>query len=100
MHAFALGVRTFLPLEAKPFQVFDHRLSELRLAAIAIQIFVAQDQRGTAGAFLRHAEGARVPQVQITRRRRSNPSAILRLAHADSPAATRGTRATERREAF
>ena len=53
IHPFALiiwrkrpaDVRAFAPREAEPLQIFKHPCHKLRLATVAIQIVVAQDQR-------------------------------------------------------
>src|SRR5262249_35088223 len=72
------GVRALLPLEAEPFQVLDHPADELRFATGAVEVFVPQNQSAAMGAcaFLRRPECARVSQVQVTCRRRSEATAV------------------------
>ena len=63
----ATDVRPFLPGAAKPAQVLIHRGDEVGFAAIAIQIFVAQDQRASElpDSLLSGPKGARVPEMKI-----------------------------------
>src|SRR4051812_42726686 len=76
------NVRTFLPFDPEPAQVFIHRRDELRTAAVAVKIFVAKDKHavGFAGSLVRCPEGLRVTEVKISGRRRRNASAIRHAA--------------------
>jgi hypothetical protein len=59
------GIRSFLPSEAEPTQVFDHGVIKVRLGSIGIEIFVAQNQSSLGGerAQVRDPEGAGMAQV-------------------------------------
>jgi len=74
------AIGTFLPVESKPFQIFDHRIGELCLATRAIEVFVAQDERSRAlpSALMGRPECPGVAEVQITGWRRSKATAVLR----------------------
>jgi hypothetical protein len=58
----AAAIRAFLPREAEPPKVFQHGSSQPGLAARAIKVFIAQDQRALMSpcAFLCGPERARV----------------------------------------
>jgi hypothetical protein len=71
--AFAMLPRkavTLVPVQAQPTQVVIHGPHEFRLAALKVQVFIAEDERaaGGAGAAPRHKESAGVAQVQISGR--------------------------------
>ena len=59
-------------------QVFNHRLDKFLLAADAVEIFVAQDERAAnfLRALLRNPESARVAQVEIACRRRRQAATV------------------------
>ena len=73
------AIRPFPPLKAKPPHVFQHGGDELRLAPIAIEIFVAQHESSTAfnGPPLRHPKRPGMTQVKITSRRRRETTPIF-----------------------
>ena len=62
-------VRAFLPVKTEPAQVLEHGLDELRFAARAVEVFIAQDQRATGClcALLCDPERASVTEVKIAR---------------------------------
>ena len=72
------NVRSFLPANAEPAQVFHHRPRKLQLGALRVKVFVAKYQRAAIGlrALECGPEGAGVPDVQQSRRRGRQPSAI------------------------
>ena len=84
--ALALDIRTvrpaavgsFVPSQAEPAQVFDDRLPELGLAAVAIKVFHPQQQpaAGIPGALPRQPKRAGVPQMKKTGGRRRDSTAI------------------------
>ena len=91
MKAFALivgrkgttAVRTFIPLEAKPFQIINHGAHELGPGAHAIEIFVAQHQHTIvfARALLRRPERASVSEMQMGGGRGGQAPAIRPLLY-------------------
>ena len=74
--SFALGVGskgtsavwTFGPRYSKPMQVFDHGLHKLGLAALRVQVFIAENQRSAllAASLSCNPERARVSEVEKT----------------------------------
>jgi hypothetical protein len=71
-------IRTLLPLQTEPMQIFDHGFDKMWPRAFRVQILVAEDQRacGVKRALLCHPEGARVAKVQVSGGRRSQPAAV------------------------
>jgi hypothetical protein len=64
----APDIRALVPSQAEPLQIFKHRLHELRFAACAIEIFVAEDEGAPVlqGALLGNPERACVSEVKVT----------------------------------
>ena len=71
-------IRTLLPVDAKPAQVFDGRLPILRAAALWIKILVAQYHHALllAALFVRRPEGLRMTKMQISSGGGCNATAI------------------------
>jgi hypothetical protein len=71
-------VRTFIPSQSKPAQIFDDGVSEFCRTPIAVEIFNAEDQLSAVlfGAFLRAPEGDGMANMKITRRGGSDAAAI------------------------
>jgi hypothetical protein len=82
------NIRPFVPTDAEPVEVIEHRIGEIRFGALRIQILIAQNQGsgGIARSDVRDPEGARVAEVQQAGWRGRDASAIpgRRFAHADS----------------
>ena len=80
------AIRTLLPVQAKPAQIFDHSRNEFGPAAGAIQILVSQYQNATvlARPFLRSPESARMAKMHKAGRRRGEPPAIPRRDRSSS----------------
>ena len=82
-----LGDHRLTPAEAKPCEVLAHRIDELRSAAVAVQIIVAQQQlaAGLPGPLCRQPERARMPEVKQTCGRGREASAVgwARCVHND-----------------
>ena len=76
--ALALVIRAFLPLDSKPSQVFNGRLRIVRLASMGIEIFNPKNRNssGLGGPLVGRQKSRRMSQMEMTRRRRSNPAAI------------------------
>src|SRR6266404_2808138 len=76
------AVGTFLPAKPEPAQVVGHGVNELRFAAGAVEVFIAQHQ-GAAGllcALLRRPEGSRVAEMKVARGRGSKATPIAAWA--------------------
>jgi hypothetical protein len=71
-------VRTFVPIDAQPAQVFIHGVDEFRPGTLLVKIFVAKNELSSGGecAPVSDPEGTRVPEVKVSGRRRSQPSTI------------------------
>jgi hypothetical protein len=71
-------IGSFVPAQAKPPQVCEHRIDEFRFTTGAIQIFVAHHEYASlrARALLCNPEGAGVAEVEETGRRRGEAAAI------------------------
>jgi hypothetical protein len=74
----AAYIGTFVPLQPKPAQIFDHGIDELATAARAIDVFDAQNELPAAGTrtFLRTPKGHGVTKVEETGGRRCNSAAV------------------------
>jgi hypothetical protein len=76
------AIRTFLPGNSQPVQVFDHRIDELATTALWIQIFISQNQ-GPAPLSRtprRNPERPRVSDMeQASGRRRQAPPIASRI---------------------
>ena len=59
-------VRTLLPANAEPVEVFDHGMEELEPGALGVEIFVAQDERAQmrASSLIGDPERAGVAHVK------------------------------------
>ena len=71
-------VGAFAPPEAEPVKVLDHRGHELGFAASAIQVVVAKNERASRSyrALLCKPKRARVAEVEMTRGRRGQTTAV------------------------
>jgi len=67
-----------VPAQSEPAQIVDNGGPKFGRATIAIEIFDPQDQASLVlgSAFLRAPKGDRVTEMEITRRRRSDPAAV------------------------
>src|SRR5437016_1479141 len=74
----AAAVRSLLPLETEPMEVFEHGSYIFRAAARAVQVLSAQYEYSLVftGALLGSPEGAGVAEVEKTRGRRSEARAV------------------------
>ena len=74
----ATHVRSFLPVESKPVEVFEHGADELRLGARGVEILVAQDECAPvfARTFLGGPESQCVAEMEEARGRGREASAI------------------------
>jgi hypothetical protein len=72
------NVRSFIPMQSKPAQIFDNGVPKFRRATIMIEIFDTEDQLSAVlvRAFLRPPESNGVAEMKITRGRRSNAATI------------------------
>src|SRR5437879_5860613 len=63
----AAAIRSFLPVEPEPFEIFKHGRNKVRLAPARIEVFIAKDKNATAlaGSSLSNPKGPRVAQMQI-----------------------------------
>jgi hypothetical protein len=63
----AADVGAFLPLEAEPFEVFEHGFDELGLAALVVEVFVTEEESAVVllAALLCDPEGAGVTEVEV-----------------------------------
>jgi hypothetical protein len=77
------AIRPFVPLNTQPAQVFEHSRNKFWTAAIGIEVFVAKYKNAARfpRPFRRNQKGTRVAEVENSRRRRRNPSAIRRPSH-------------------
>jgi hypothetical protein len=71
-------IRSFIPTQSEPAQIFDNGVSKFRRAPIAIEIFDAEDQLSVVllGAFLRPPESDGVAEMKITCRGRCDAAAV------------------------
>ena len=76
----AAEIRAFLPDQAEPVQIFDHRGGEVRLRPGLVKVLVAQHEHaaGRARALLRLPERPRMAEMQIPGGGRRQPPAIRR----------------------
>ena len=72
------NVRSFLPVDSEPMQIFDKSLHILRLGALRIEVFVAQDKRsvGIQSSLVGSPEGGCVTKVEQAGGRRREAAAI------------------------
>ena len=75
-HSFGLHPHRQLPSDPQPFEISNHRSHKLRMHPIPVQIFVPQQHLPTRSRrpLPRHQKRSRMPQVQQSRRRRSQPT--------------------------
>lgn len=68
----------FVPVEAEPAQIFDRLPGIIRLAAVAVEVFKAVEQRSARRPCARpsNTKGAGVPPMEFAGRRRREASAI------------------------
>ena len=86
------AIRAFLPLQAKPVKVFQHGRDKFRAATVAIEVFVAENERAAMGlgALLRDPEGSSMAEMQKSGGGRREATAVprddgpLRRVHSDS----------------
>ncbi len=71
-------IRSFIPSQSKPAEIFDDGGSKFRRAPIAVEIFNPENQLSAVffGAFLRPPEGEGMAEMKVTRRGGSDAAAI------------------------
>lgn len=74
----AADIGAFLPIEAKPAEVFEHGNEEFWFAAGAVEVFVAKNESAGVGAgtLLGDPEGSCVAEMQVAGRRRGDSAAV------------------------
>ena len=72
------NVRTFLPVDAEPMEVFQHSLSELGARALRVEVFVSEDEYAAsiASTFEGDPERPSVTEVKQARGRGSDPATV------------------------
>lgn len=81
------AVGAFLPANAKPAQILEHRADKLGATTGTVEIVVTKDELPLlrSGPLMRGPKSTRVPEVQVTRRRWREAAAIwTHIAHRTS----------------
>ncbi len=72
------AIRTLVPLNSKPSQIFHHCVHKFRAAALRIQVFIAENQLTAilGGTLSGRPKRARVAKVKQPCRRRRKPPTV------------------------